>query len=303
MPSIYREVHSKEMEKCTQKLDYGEGICAIRKETFMLHKSGYILPVVLKIVDSPHIMNGYAFIASVVVPKEDKDYSTAYLLLNPEKTITGITSNCVNHLGITLDILGQDIEKVIENFSALSESKEREFDLSTNDAAVLCKYEKVVSQYKSFLGYKVRLKVKQNNISHPPRLEIGMRLPEQQFIYDARYNKYMLEPAGLHEEAKRLATLRNMSFESVTPSSNRNRSLKKEPTKAKGYYEHVRGHLISAGIDPNSLDLWQKVFKFSLVIQIVREQAKLCGRRGAIPNRQRRPVFAGKQHESVFTFR
>lgn len=75
MPSIFRESHNKLFQfecyltEAGQKKEYSE------RESFILHKSQYIIPVDIKITEIPNVLNSYCFIGKVKLNQEKNKYN------------------------------------------------------------------------------------------------------------------------------------------------------------------------------------------------------------------------------------
>ena len=94
MPEIYREAHKSALERCCKTVEAG-GKCDLDKgiRAHLLNKGGFLVPIVIKIVDLPHFVNGYSFVAGVSVSAEFRDYTQVNLLLDLQFCILATSSS------------------------------------------------------------------------------------------------------------------------------------------------------------------------------------------------------------------
>jgi len=100
MPQVFSKYHDSFMENY---LNTGESVMVGKnkeKMVFGKNKSNYIFPVYLSIKAATSIIQGIQFIATFRVEKNFK--SAAYVLTNPDGTIDGVSSSCINILKFDL---------------------------------------------------------------------------------------------------------------------------------------------------------------------------------------------------------
>ncbi|MDR3547362.1 MAG: PAS domain S-box protein [Candidatus Pacebacteria bacterium] len=98
LPSIYRRNHAEELRLRSVLLEAGEcdTLTDNEKPVFLLHKSQYLMPVIVKVVVSPNYLNGYVFVATVASNKEWDVFDQVHILLNREKVIVAMTSSIIH---------------------------------------------------------------------------------------------------------------------------------------------------------------------------------------------------------------
>ncbi len=94
IPEIYREAHKKAFGRCRELMEYG-GKCQTGRKirAHLLDKSGFLVPVVIKVVDFPHFVNGHSFVAGVSRVMDLEDYSMVHLLLDPRMDVVATSSS------------------------------------------------------------------------------------------------------------------------------------------------------------------------------------------------------------------
>eukprot|EP01022_Parablepharisma_sp_SALTPOND_P004365 TRINITY_DN120165_c0_g1_i1.p1 TRINITY_DN120165_c0_g1~~TRINITY_DN120165_c0_g1_i1.p1 ORF type:complete len:892 (-),score=63.92 TRINITY_DN120165_c0_g1_i1:2141-4816(-) len=250
IPPIYHESHLKGFRKSCALIEYGEKVEGFNKEAYIVGKAGYLIPIILRTVDLPHMMNGHIFVVSVSLPKDYTKYTVAHMLLDPKKRIIGITANCKMYLGVTLNILKQPVEEVISSFNFTAEDQEQSFNYGTY------KYKSILSQEKELLGYKVRIIEKQTQVSE---LKWSIQCPLGQFSFDARCGKYILREGG-NNDLKAVGEETQEVFEAKTDAVK-----DKVLSIPKGYYGQIYKYIVSHSIDPSSISLWSKVKPYLLI--------------------------------------
>lgn len=93
MPQMYREMHYKEFARVCFDSQFDINTKYEQKNVFLLHKSGYILPVIIRIVASPNISNEFNFIARIIKDKSCNSHSVVHILTDLNHNITDITSS------------------------------------------------------------------------------------------------------------------------------------------------------------------------------------------------------------------
>jgi PAS domain S-box-containing protein len=93
IPSVYQKAHDEAFKRCSAMIEYGEKCESWSKSTYIQMKSGYIVPVKIRVIDFPHFANNSVFIAAISVPKKERMYRTAHFLLDPEKFIVAMSSS------------------------------------------------------------------------------------------------------------------------------------------------------------------------------------------------------------------
>lgn len=100
IPAIYRESHYAKYTNTCFALQNEQTFEFEQRSLFILHKSGFIIPVVLRIVSSPSLANSYCFIARLTKDKLCNEFNTVHILTNPQYIITATSSSKVLTLNV-----------------------------------------------------------------------------------------------------------------------------------------------------------------------------------------------------------
>mmetsp|Transcript_29897 Transcript_29897/g.29065 ORF Transcript_29897/g.29065 Transcript_29897/m.29065 type:complete len:405 (+) Transcript_29897:1690-2904(+) len=100
MPEMYAKNHSKVLDEALAKGP--ENIPNKERIVFARHKSGYVFPVWLQLKMVQNIQSGIQFVALFKIDKKMISSQIAYILLNKEKKIHGISSSSIKMLGLDI---------------------------------------------------------------------------------------------------------------------------------------------------------------------------------------------------------
>ncbi len=94
IPQIYRETHERLLERQSYLMDAGEtrSVCPMQCDSFVLHKSRYIVPVALHVVAMPNYTNNYCFLVRIK-KISTSDYKMYHILADNERVISSVTSS------------------------------------------------------------------------------------------------------------------------------------------------------------------------------------------------------------------
>ncbi|CDW77649.1 UNKNOWN [Stylonychia lemnae] len=99
LPDIYTKDHNAVLEKAIQ-ISENEEIQYKDRQVFGKHKSGYIFPITILIKMLKNVRQEIKFIAIFKQEKVTMHQQFAYMLINKEKQISMISSNCLTYLDI-----------------------------------------------------------------------------------------------------------------------------------------------------------------------------------------------------------
>ncbi len=94
IPVIYREPHSVAFAAECSALEVGQRRTYDSRQTFILHKSRYIVPVEQQVVEAPSIVNAYGFIARLRPLKQSpRSHAVVHILADTEFNIKHVSSS------------------------------------------------------------------------------------------------------------------------------------------------------------------------------------------------------------------
>jgi len=103
IPKIYRETHIKAFEADCYSYECGEYKNHEYTEKFLQHKSGYIVPISMQVVNSPNVLNSYCFIGKIKrASKNISSHNIVHVLCNPNGIITEISSSILFNMYLIL---------------------------------------------------------------------------------------------------------------------------------------------------------------------------------------------------------
>jgi len=278
IPSIYKEEHKIGISKHFRLAETNLTSTRVEKRVFMTTKSKYITPVVLKIVEAPNYVNGYVYVATMMIDKELSSYDKMHILVNNNQEIVSISSSifhnillfiidCETFIALSSDMLHLQsfkISNLIPNFSTQPENTP--FDLFVDTSKFSCVWTQVLSGEK-VLGLYLQLnapsferKTRLSSLSvskvdsvctdNLNRRSSNMnsdyidRSTKLQFVYHFASNQYYLDSSG--EPANKLAYNSYIHTSTVSLDTNRNnqqKQLKIEDENSKtsgcGFYQQV----------------------------------------------------------------
>jgi len=115
IPNIYRERHNEGFKIACFKAEGSEIITKNYKDTYLLTKSGYIVPVDIHLVDGPSLLNQYSFIGKVKLVRSQFAYNSVHILANCENQIQAVTSSIFSNLKF------KRCDTLFGNFNTISE--------------------------------------------------------------------------------------------------------------------------------------------------------------------------------------
>jgi PAS domain S-box-containing protein len=119
MPEMYAKNHSKILDDALAKGP--ENIPNKERLVFARHKSSYVFPVWLQLKMVQTVQNGIQFVALFKIDKKLISTHIAYVLINKEKRIQGISSSCMKLMNLDAQKMrrlassGIDIKKMAPN--------------------------------------------------------------------------------------------------------------------------------------------------------------------------------------------
>jgi PAS domain S-box-containing protein len=119
MPEMYAKNHSKILDDALAKGP--ENIPNKERLVFARHKSSYVFPVWLQLKMVQTVQNGIQFVALFKIDKKLISTHIAYVLINKEKRIQGISSSCMKLMNLDAQKMrrlassGIDIKKLAPN--------------------------------------------------------------------------------------------------------------------------------------------------------------------------------------------
>ncbi len=93
LPPLYREAHERIFEDRCCILNGGMSVEPVENETFILHKSQYIVPIYMQIVATPNYTNNYCFLVKLKKRDSAVDYSTYHIITDAAHLLTGVSAN------------------------------------------------------------------------------------------------------------------------------------------------------------------------------------------------------------------
>ncbi len=93
IPQAYKQQHTQKLELACALTEFGYSPVLQLDSAFILHKSGYIRPIVLRLVTSADYTNGYCFIGRMAKDTSRSDPYTVHLLSDSKGYITDLSSS------------------------------------------------------------------------------------------------------------------------------------------------------------------------------------------------------------------
>ena len=255
LPKIYHEVHSKIFKEESYYCENGVDRLTKRPpiETFLVAKSQFIIPVIIRWCATPHFLNSYCFIIKVKLNKNNASHDVVHLLASTNKEIVNYTSSKLTiffskinkyqyclliidalYLGMslenghrneifTMDELIPGINGIPENEEEMIYWKKTSLDILTISRYVKCKWRKILFQGEIFLGFHIIVTF-QNSTNEVLSLtnirEIPLA-PKIQFLYHEETNNYYVgNPKALQSDLE-------LFYEPCSPPRNANSSRSK----------------------------------------------------------------------------
>lgn len=107
VPPLYQAMHVPTLAKKCAVMNSGIQVGWLAKETFVLHKSQYIVPVLFQLVATPNYTNGYCFLAILkkLAYKEEVRGEVYHIVTDKEKIISGATANLYELFGSDINLI------------------------------------------------------------------------------------------------------------------------------------------------------------------------------------------------------
>eukprot|EP01022_Parablepharisma_sp_SALTPOND_P017247 TRINITY_DN2718_c2_g1_i1.p1 TRINITY_DN2718_c2_g1~~TRINITY_DN2718_c2_g1_i1.p1 ORF type:complete len:672 (-),score=48.85 TRINITY_DN2718_c2_g1_i1:6385-8400(-) len=191
IPAIYRKSHEAALMNSYHQIEAGKTPEMKEAPVFVVCKNKYILPVILKMLEYPNFANGNLYVASLTTNKHLISHDVMHLLLDPTKSLAGVSSNCVSHLGITREKLDEKsikIYKVLPNFDNIKE--ETTEMVKVEGSEMRCIWNRIMNRKEELLGYYVQLTLVLNNDCSNFALDYNYP-PLFQFVYSFEHNKFI----------------------------------------------------------------------------------------------------------------
>ncbi len=93
LPRIFVSAHEEDFMRMCSLAEVGEEIPLVAKQTFLVHKSQYIVPVVVQVVAGPNYTNNYSFIARVRRDKVASRFEVVHILADEKNVVIAVTSS------------------------------------------------------------------------------------------------------------------------------------------------------------------------------------------------------------------
>jgi len=234
IPSIYRESHKAGISKHFRLAETNLTSTRLEKRVFMTTKYKYITPIVLKIVEAPNYVNGYVYVATMMIDKEQSSYDRMHILANPNEEIISLSSSiflicvfyfidCETFLGLSPDMIGLKTMKISNLIPNLNSQPENlPFQIFVENAKFSCVWTTILSAEK-VIGYYFQItrinsemtidfsplvsvkgesgRIDQNKkASGAVNSEPTERNGELQFVYHFASNQYYLDNSGAQAE-------------------------------------------------------------------------------------------------------
>jgi len=227
VPNLFKNYHSNAFEYECFMLEGGQRRKYDDKEGFFVKKSGYILPVTTKIVESPSVLNTYSFIGRVRPNKSIKEFNIVHLLTDPNGTIENITENANYFLHITLELLRENkiqIQKIVhEIFDLPREIMNKIYcsPLGTDKKIIVgCQYKLLKTSKGDKIGYHVILMFDMENLifkrSQSRKSSMIIDNYNYQFHYSQSQNGYYMTTI---DEKKYNNSSRKSGFDDEKPDA------------------------------------------------------------------------------------
>lgn len=93
IPILFRDAHYTKYTNTCFSLQNDQVFDFEQKSVFIQQKSGYILPIIMKIVSSPSLANYYCFMARLTKDKANNEFNIAHIITTPQFIISAVSSS------------------------------------------------------------------------------------------------------------------------------------------------------------------------------------------------------------------
>ncbi len=93
MPRIFAETHEDHFARLCAMAELGEEAPMVTKQTFLVHKSHYVVPVVVQVVAGPNYTNNYSFVARVRRDMVAGRFEAVHILTDERNVVVAVTSS------------------------------------------------------------------------------------------------------------------------------------------------------------------------------------------------------------------
>lgn len=250
MPAIYRDEHRGALHERAVEFEEGEvgAFLPSRKSAFILHKTGYTIPVEMKLAAAPSLITKYSFICSLAAGSDWKTYSSAHILLDPELNLAGFTSSLLTLLGPADTISAE----VIPRLRSVAECEKARL-VGRKGMITMLWTEIKGGTSKRLLGYHVLLTyedVEPISCEDSSRPTIFSE-PKMQFAYSQIAGKFFLgEPAAfVHQE-------RYLSQSTIASPRMRTNTKAEIVKKGQGFYRRLCEQLRNLAVKTDDFTLY-----------------------------------------------
>lgn len=214
IPLIYRESHFKYFFQTCFLLQVEIAMEYDQKNLFLQQRTGYILPIIMKVIKSPSLANSFTFIARIRKNKSLNDFTTYHILTDKNYLISSISSSKIIALIFKLDLtrlcwLNADIikasqikiNKLLPKIFTLQEFTTKSIDLRTNDESfpsptsfisIDGEWQQIKTKKTQIIGYYYKLKQDLNVVNNAENetLAFPNNIPQFEFRYSLRKNAF-----------------------------------------------------------------------------------------------------------------
>ncbi len=93
VPRVLQPLHHRGFDYAEAQVRNERPMNFTHKATLMLHKSGYLVPIVHRVVATPNYINGYSFIAKLGRDKGNNSYNVLHFLTDESRNIVNVSSS------------------------------------------------------------------------------------------------------------------------------------------------------------------------------------------------------------------
>ncbi len=107
VPPLYQDMHSRTFAKRCGVMNSGLQVERVVRETFILHKSQYLVPVTLQVVATPNYTNNYCFLVKMkkLACKEEIRGEFYHIVTGVDHVISGLSANLYELFGADINLI------------------------------------------------------------------------------------------------------------------------------------------------------------------------------------------------------
>ncbi|MDR3547441.1 MAG: hypothetical protein P4M11_04060 [Candidatus Pacebacteria bacterium] len=144
IPKVCLPIHEAAFNKAVVMARSEKPMSFEQRPTVMLHRSGYIVPVIQRVVATPSYINSYCFIVKICKDKANNVYNLVHILADEARNIVGLSSSnepnnrCIDAstmCGLSLDIINStriNIYQLSADFLSIPEKTKVEINYNDN---------------------------------------------------------------------------------------------------------------------------------------------------------------------------